>query len=106
MLARRLTPMRSKCVTTGGPHVKKTLITIMVLGILGAGVWLIKYAVAAPAKAAAWNLAAINGLTSRKTTEAELLTRKEFQTIERKCFQDICFYQMEAEKVFLNMLHQ
>src|SRR5260221_10445384 len=77
----------------------------MVLGILGAGVWLIKYAVAAPAKAAAWNLAAINGLTSRKTTEAELLTRKEFQTIERKCFQDICFYQMEAENVFLNRLH-
>jgi len=88
-----------------GPHVKKILITITFFGILGAGVLFIKHVIAAPARATERNLAAINRLTVGNTTEAELLARKEFQTVERKCFQDLCFYQMEAENVFLNRLH-
>jgi hypothetical protein len=83
---------------------KKYLITIIVLGIVGGGVF-IRHAVAAPARDAARNLAAINGLTVGQTTEAELLTRKEFQTMERTCFQADCFYRVETRNTFLSGLH-
>ena len=65
----------------------------------------VHYAIRAPSRAAARNLAAINGLTVGTTTEAELLTRSEFQTIERACLEGDCFYRMEAENTFLNRLH-
>ena len=51
---------------------KKYLAAIIVLGIVVAGVF-IRHAIAAPARDAARNLAAINGLTVGQTTEAELL---------------------------------
>ncbi len=91
-------------VRLGRPQVKKTLITVTVLGILGAGILFIKHAIASPAKAAAHNLAVLNGLIVGKTTETELLTRKEFQTVERACLQADCFYRMETENTFLNRL--
>jgi hypothetical protein len=84
--------------------VKKVLITIVVFGALGAGVLFIKHAIAAPARATERNLAAINGLTVGTTTEVELLARKEFQTVERRCFQSDCQYLMETENTFLNRL--
>ena len=83
---------------------KKVLITIVVFGALGAGVLFIKHAIAAPARATERNLAAINGLTVGTTTEVELLARKEFQTVERRCFQSDCQYLMETENTFLNRL--
>jgi len=87
-----------------GPHVKKILITITFFGILGAGVLFIKHVIAAPARATERNLAAINRLTVGNTTEPELLARKEFQTVERKCFQSDCQYLLETENTFLNGL--
>ncbi len=78
---------------------------VVILGIIGVGALFIKHAIAAPASAAARNLAAINGLTVGTTTEAELLARKEFQTVERKCFQSDCQYLMATENAFLNRLH-
>jgi len=61
-------------------------------------------AIQAPAKAAARHVAAINGLSVGKTTEAELLVRPEFQTAHRSCVQETCFYHMEAENTWLRRL--
>jgi hypothetical protein len=66
---------------------------------------LVIYLVATPAKTAAANLAAINGITVGQTTEADLLRRPQFQNLERTCFQAECLYMMTAENKFLHRLH-
>jgi hypothetical protein len=84
---------------------KKLWIVLAGLGILAACGALLAYFVAAPAKDAARNLAAINSLSAGKTTEVELLSRKEFQKVDRKCFEARCVYHMEAENALLSRLH-
>jgi hypothetical protein len=83
---------------------KKYLIIAIGLGLVitSAILW---YGITAPAKTAARNLAAINSLSAGETTEAELLSRPEFQKIERTCMQESCFYHMESENKLLNKLH-
>jgi len=84
---------------------KKLLIAISIAGLLLAAALYVRYAVRAPAQSAERCLAAINGLTVGKTTEAELLTRDEFQTIERRCFQGYCSYLLDARNTLLSKLH-
>ncbi|MGE5322783.1 MAG: hypothetical protein ACM3SW_07970 [Actinomycetota bacterium] len=66
---------------------------------------LILYLINAPARAAAQNLAAINGITVGRTTEADLLRRPQFQTLPRKCFGAACDYGMGVDNSFLSRLH-
>lgn len=73
-------------------------------GIAGVTV-LILYLIHAPAKVAAQNLAAINGITVGQTTEADLLRRPQFQTLARKCFGASCDYAMGVDNRFLSRLH-
>jgi hypothetical protein len=83
---------------------KKLLIPIFLLGLVASGIF-IWYQIVAPARGAARDLETINGITVGKTTEAELLGRNAFQTIDRRCFEAECFYHMETENKFLNRLH-
>ena|ERR1700761_5337702 len=83
---------------------KKYLIPIIILSIAGAGIF-IRYLIVSPARAAAVNLEAINGITVGQTTEAELLGRRAFQTVDRECFHADCFYHMETENKLLSRLH-
>lgn len=62
-------------------------------------------AIQAPARAVERDLAAINSLTAGETSEAELLSRKEFQNIDRMCIQETCFYHIEVENNLLSRLH-
>jgi len=73
--------------------------------LLLAGAALAIFLIAAPAKAAAANLAAINSLTVGQTTEAELLQRPQFQKLERHCFGADCLYGMVENNEFLTRLH-
>jgi len=52
----------------------------------------IRYEIIAPARAAARDLEAINGITVGKTTEVELLGRPAFQKMDLQCFSGQCFY--------------
>jgi len=70
--------------------------------LLLAGAGLAIYLIAAPEKAAAANLAAINSLAVGQTTEAELLQRPKFQKIDRQCFGADCLYHMEVRNAFLS----
>ena len=83
---------------------KKYLTPIIILGIVGAGIY-IRSVIVAPARALALDLAAINGITVGKTTEAELLGRSAFQTLDRRCFGADCDYHVERENSFLSQLH-
>src|ERR1051326_4260335 len=83
----------------------KKYIALTIILVLIAAVVFIRYEIAAPAKAAAHNLEAINGIIVGKTTEAELLGRSAFQNIDRRCHEGACFYHMAAENVLLNKLH-
>lgn len=83
---------------------KKYLIPVAVLLLLGS-VLFIRHAVAAPAKAAALDLEAINGITVGKTTEAELLSRSAFQTMDHRCFEADCVYHTERQNSLLSRLH-
>lgn len=74
------------------------------VAVIGVAFW-VAYGIAAPAKAAAANLAAINGITVGQTTEADLLRRSQFQELERTCFGAECMYGMMAENKFLNRVH-
>jgi hypothetical protein len=97
--------MTRTIVAKEGPYqMKKYLIHIIVLGLVAAGI-LIWYQTIAPARAAALNLEAINGITVGQTSEAELLSRSAFQKIDRQCFEAECFYHMETENKFLSVLH-
>lgn len=62
-------------------------------------------AIQAPARAVERDLAAINSLTAGETSEAELLSRKEFRNIDRMCIQETCFYHIEVENNLLSRLH-
>lgn len=73
---------------------KKYLIPIVMLGLITIGIF-IRYAIAAPARAAARNLEAINSIAVGQTSEAELLGRDAFQKADRQCFEAECFYHME-----------
>ena len=73
-------------------------------GIAGVIVLLL-YLINAPARAAAQNLAAINGITVGQTTEADLLRRPQFQTVDRNCFGRACAYGMRVDNSFLAHLH-
>lgn len=72
--------------------------------VLGTALYL-RSVTLAPARAAARNLASINGLTVGKTTEAEFLTRPEFQTVEPLCVYGDCLYDAYAENTFLYRMH-
>jgi hypothetical protein len=61
--------------------------------------------IAAPARDAGANLAAINGITVGQTTEADLLRRPQFQKLDRTCFGAECMYGMMVENRFLSRLH-
>jgi hypothetical protein len=84
---------------------KRYLVPTIVLVLVTAAGIFIRYEIAAPARAAALNLEAINGITVGETTEAELLGRSAFQKIDRQCFEAECFYHMETENKFLSILH-
>ena len=75
------------------------------LAILLIGAVTLWMAIQAPARAVERDLAAINSLTAGETSEAELLSRKEFQNIDRRCIQEICFYHMEMDNKLLSRLH-
>jgi len=83
---------------------KKYLIPIISLGLIAAGIF-IWYQIVAPARAAARDLEAINGITVGKMTEAELLGRSAFQTAVRYCAEADCIYHTERTNNFLKLLH-
>ncbi len=84
---------------------KKGVIVAAVTGLLLSGALLLMYLIAAPQKAAAANLEAVNGITVGQTTEADLLRRPAFQKLERRCFEAECLYGMEAGNGFFSFIH-
>jgi hypothetical protein len=82
---------------------KKYLVLTVVLALVAAGI-LIRYEIVAPARAAALDLEAINGLTVGKTTEAELLGRSAFQKMAEQCVQGDCVYYTGRTNEFLRRL--
>lgn len=78
------------------PAVVLTLVAILIL---------IRYAITAPARAAARDLEAINGIAVGKMTEAELLGRSAFQKVDRHCAEADCIYHTERMNNFLRGLH-
>jgi len=84
---------------------KSYAIAIAALAVVIGAAFLAAHLITTPAKAAAANLAAINGITVGQTTEADLLRRPQFQKLERTCFGAECLYRMMAENTFLNRLH-
>lgn len=82
---------------------KKYIVPTIVIFLVAAGIF-IRYEIVAPAKAAARDLEAINGIAVGQTSEAELLGRDAFQKADRQCFEAECFYHMEAGNKFLSSL--
>jgi hypothetical protein len=64
----------------------------------------VRYEIVSPARAAARDLDAINGITVGKTTEAEWLGRPAFQKMDLQCFTGDCFYHTERTNRFLGRL--
>jgi hypothetical protein len=83
---------------------KKYIVPVIVLVLVAAGVF-IRYEIIAPARAAARDLESINGIAVGKMTEAELLGRSAFQTIDRRCVGADCIYHTERTNEFLWRLH-
>jgi hypothetical protein len=83
---------------------KKYIVPIVVMGVVAVLIF-IQYAIMAPAKAAARDLEAINGITVGKMTEAELLGRSAFQTADRRCIEADCFYHTERTNNVLWRMH-
>jgi hypothetical protein len=83
---------------------KKYLIPIIVIAVIAAGIF-VRYLIVSPARALALDLQAINGITVGKTSEAELLGRPAFQTMDRRCFGANCDYHLERSNSFLSRLH-
>jgi len=83
---------------------KKYIVLTVVVALVAASI-LIAYTIAAPARAAARDLEAINGITVGKMTEAELLGRRAFQTVDRHCVEADCIYHTERTNNFLGGLH-
>jgi len=82
---------------------KKYIVPTVVIALVGALI-LVRYAIAAPARAAARDLEAINGITVGKTTEAELLGRPAFQKMGVQCSMGYCFYYTGRANHFLRSL--
>jgi len=70
---------------------------------VAAGIF-IRYEIVAPARAAARDLEAINGITVGKTTEAELLGRDAFQKMDVQCSMGYCVYYTGRANYFLRKL--
>ena len=83
---------------------KKYIILTVIITLVAASI-LIAYAIIAPARAAARDLEAINGITVGKMTEAELLGRSAFQKLDRHCAEADCIYHTERTNNFLRLLH-
>jgi hypothetical protein len=83
---------------------KKYIVPIVVMGVVAVLIF-IQYAILAPAYAAARDLQAINGIAVGKMTEAELLGRSAFQTVDRHCAEADCIYHTERMNNFLRGLH-
>ena len=86
------------------PSMKKYVVLTVVITLVAASI-LIAYAIVAPARAAARDLEAINGITVGKMTEAELLGRSAFQKLDRHCAEADCIYHTERANSFLRLLH-
>ena len=84
---------------------KKYSILPISLAVVFSGAVALWMAIQAPARAVERNLAAINALTVGETSEAEMLSRKEFQNIDRVCHQETCSYNMEVDNNLLSRLH-
>lgn len=82
---------------------KKYIVPTIILILVAIGIF-IRYEIVAPARAAARDLEAINGITVGKTTEAELLRRSAFQTVDRQCVQADCVYHTARTNQFLSKL--
>jgi hypothetical protein len=82
---------------------KKYRISIIVLALVATGVF-IRHEILAPARAAARDLEAINGIAVGKTTEAELLGRPAFQKMDLQCSYGECFYHTHRTNRFLRTL--
>lgn len=82
---------------------KKYIVPTIVLILVAAGIF-IRYEIVAPARAAARDLEAINGITVGKTTEAELLGRPAFQKMGLQCSMGFCFYYTARANHFLRIL--
>jgi len=82
---------------------KKYIVPTIILVLIAAGIF-IRYEIVGPARAAARDLEAINGITVGKTTEAELLGRPAFQKMDLKCFSGECIYHTQRTNDFLRML--
>ena len=83
---------------------KKYIVPAIVLMFVGCGIF-IRYEIMAPARAVARDLEALNGISVGKTTEAELLGRSAFQTVDRHCIQALCIYHTERINDLLRRLH-
>lgn len=83
---------------------KKYLILVIVIAVVAAGI-VVRYLIVSPARDFALDLKAMNGITVGKTTEAELLGRSAFQTMDRHCFEANCDYHVERSNSFLGRLH-
>jgi hypothetical protein len=83
---------------------KKYLAAAIILVLTAAGIF-VRYEILAPARAAARDLEAINGITVGKTTEADLLRRSAFQKMDLQCFQGNCIYQTMRTNNLLSTLH-
>jgi hypothetical protein len=84
---------------------KKYSIVFLSLAILISGTVALRMAIKAPARAMKRALAAMNSLSAGQTTEAELLSRKEFQTMDRMCMVETCMYHIEVQNTLLSKLH-
>ena len=82
---------------------KKYIAPTVVIFLVAAGIF-IWYEIVAPARAAARDLAAINGITVGKTTEAELLGRPAFQKMDLQCLSGECIYYTVRANQFLSEL--
>ena len=82
---------------------KKYIVPIIILILVAAGI-VIRYEIIAPARGAARDLEAINGITVGKTTEAELLSRPAFEKIDLQCSYGECMYHTQRSNRFLRML--
>jgi hypothetical protein len=82
---------------------KKYIVPSIILILVAAGIF-IRYEIVAPARAAARDLEAINGITVGKTTEAELLGRSAFQKMGLQCSMGSCFYYTVRANHFLRNL--
>ncbi|HKD79122.1 MAG TPA: hypothetical protein VKH81_05475 [Candidatus Angelobacter sp.] len=77
----------------------------IILAIVFSGAAALWMAIQAPARAVERILATVNSISVGETTEAELLSRKEFQTLDRRCSRETCVYHMAANNALLSQLH-